>query len=244
MQPIAVITGGSRGIGLACARALAHSGWSVILLCHTGINNAELACHSLRSQGFNASWKACDLRNPEAVKMCFEELYRFYHHIDALVLSAGIAMIRMFTDTNENDWNELIQVNLMGTVRCIRAVLPDMVSRKNGSIVTISSMWGEVGASCESAYSVTKAGIIGLTKSLAKELGPSGIRVNCVSPGVIQTEMNQQLTPETLNSLIEETPVGRIGKPEDVADMVAFLCSEQASFITGQVIGINGGMII
>ena len=150
----------------------------------------------------------------------------------------------MFTDITEEDWDELFRVDVKGVFLCCRRALPGMIRRQNGCIVNISSMWGQVGASCEVHYSSAKAAIIGLTKALAKETGPSGIRVNCIAPGVIQTEMNGHLSPETLEELREETPLETLGTPEDVARAALFLCSPESSFITGQVLGVNGGMVI
>jgi 3-oxoacyl-[acyl-carrier protein] reductase len=162
--------------------------------------------------------------------------------VDVLVCSAGIALLRQFQDTTAADWQRIMSVNLGGTVNCIRAALPHMLRNKFGRIVTVSSMWGVTGGSCESAYSASKAALIGLTRSLAKELGPSGITVNCVAPGVIATDMNADLTEEDLAALREETPLGTLGTPEDVAQAVRYLVS--APFVTGQVLGVNGGILI
>ncbi|MBQ6562829.1 MAG: 3-oxoacyl-ACP reductase FabG [Clostridia bacterium] len=245
MQKTAVVTGASGGIGRAISTRLAQEGYHVIgLYCH----HRDSAVLSSRDIPQNALGQIdvmqCDLRDPSSVQHTFAEILRFYHHIDLLVCSHGVASIRLFSDTDEAEWDRILSVNLTGTYRAIYASLPDMISRKSGNIITVSSMWGEVGASCEVAYSASKAGIIGLTKALAKELGPSQIRVNCVSPGLIDTEMNQELTEETVKEMTEETPLGRIGTPQDVADAVAFLASSSASFITGQVIGISGGYLI
>ena len=158
--------------------------------------------------------------------------------------NAGVALIRLFTDTDETSWDRLFDVNVKGAYHCLQAVLPGMISRQEGAVVNISSMWGEVGASCEAAYAASKAALIGLTKALAKELGPSGIRVNCVTPGTIDTEMNAELDEETRAALAEETPLCRLGEAEDVAKAVLFLAGEQASFITGQVLGVSGGYVI
>ena len=147
----------------------------------------------------------------------------------------------MFQDITDEDWKRMLDINLMGTVRTIRACLPGMLHRKHGSIVTVSSVWGQAGASCESHYAASKAALIGLTKSLALELGPSGIRVNCVAPGVIDTDMNAMHSRETMQELAAETPLGRIGTADEVAKSILYLCSEHASFITGQVLGVSGG---
>ena len=155
--------------------------------------------------------------------------------------NAGIAEQKQFQDITDADWQRMLDVNLMGAVRTIRACLPDMLHRKRGSIVTVSSVWGQAGASCESHYAASKAGLIGLTKSLALELGPSGIRVNCVAPGVINTDMNAMHSADTMRQLAEETPLGRIGTAAEVADSILYLCSERASFVTGQVLGVTGG---
>ena len=172
------------------------------------------------------------------------ELLRRERHIDVLVNNAGIAWTGLLTDMTEWEWQQLFRVNVDGAFHLCRAVLPGMISRRAGSIVNISSIWGETGASCEAAYSATKAAIIGLTKALAKEAGPSGVRVNCITPGVIATEMNAALGEDALQALAEETPLGRIGTPEEVAAAVCFLAGEESSFITGQVLGVNGGLLI
>ena len=244
MKKTAVVTGGSGGIGQAIVEKLARNDYQVIAFyCHQKAKAFELQA-KLLEQGQRIDIAYCDLRSPLSVHDAFTRIYSLYHHIDLLVCAQGVASIRLFTDTDEEEWNRIMDINLNGTYRAVHAALPDMISRKTGSVITISSMWGEVGASCEAAYSASKAGVIGLTKALAKELGPSGIRVNCVSPGVIQTAMNQELTSDTMTELSEETPLGRLGLPEEVADAVLFLASHEASFITGQVLGVSGGFVI
>lgn len=229
----ALITGSSRGIGAACARSLVKAGYDVII----NYNNSEKQAHEIAEELGCRIIKA-DVSDPVQV----EEMFRTVGNVDILVCSAGISIVKMFCDTTREDWERIFSVNFGGTVNCIREALPHMVSQKFGRIITISSMWGITGASCESAYSATKAALISLTKSLAKELGPSGITVNCVAPGVIDTDMNAGITQETMAQLAEDTPLCSIGSPEDVAGAVCYLAS--AGFVTGQVLGVNGGFLI
>ena len=229
----ALITGSSRGIGRACAEALKDAGYDVVIHCRENTAAAEALARKL-----NARWVRADVADEAAVKAMFEAV----GGVDVLVCNAGVALLRQFQDTAEEDWQRILSVNLGGAVRCIRAALPHMLRNKFGRIVTVSSMWGVTGGSCESAYSASKAALIGLTRSLAKELGPSGITVNCVAPGVIDTDMNAPLTGQDLAMLREETPLGTLGTPEDVAQAVRYLVS--APFVTGQVLGVNGGILI
>lgn len=184
-----------------------------------------------------------DISNPNDIAAMFTYVESTLGGVDLLVNNAGISYIGLFQDMTDEEILKHTEVNLLGAMYCSKRAVPGMVSKKSGVIINISSMWGEVGASCETVYSACKAGIIGFTKALAKELGPSGIRVNCVSPGVINTDMNRELTDETIKELCEETPLLRIGTPGDVGKMIAFLASDDASFITGQVISVNGGII-
>ena len=163
---------------------------------------------------------------------------------DTLVCCAGIAQQKQIQDITDADWDDMFDVNVKGVYRCIQAVLPDMLRRNRGCIVTLSSMWGQVGASCESHYAASKAAVIALTQSLAKELGPSGIRVNCVAPGVIETDMTAPLGRDTLDALAQDTPLGRNGTPDDVARAISYLCSDAAAFVTGHTLSVNGGFVI
>ena len=244
MRKIALITGGSRGIGAACVRAFAENGYAVSFLYNRSDDKAEALVQSLRGAGCDVSAYRCDVADPAQVKAVIADILRTYRHIDVLVNCAGIAHIGLFTDMTEEEWDHLFAVNVRSVFSVTKAVLPGMISRQTGSIVNVSSMWGEVGASCEASYSATKAAIIGLTKALAKEVGPSGVRVNCVTPGVIDTDMNAQLTDEDRVALADETPLGRIGSAEEVAQTILFLCGEGAAFITGQVLGVSGGLVI
>jgi len=244
MRKIALITGGSRGIGAACVRAFAEDGYAVAFLYNRSEEKAQVLVKSLRAEGHDAAAYQCDVANPAQVKAVVSDILRTYRRIDALVNCAGIAHIGLFSDMTEDEWDHLFAVNVRSVFSVTKAVLPGMISRQKGAIVNVSSMWGEVGASCEAAYSATKAAIIGLTKALAKEVGPSGVRVNCVTPGVIDTDMNAQLTDEDRAALADETPLGRIGTAEEVAKTILFLCGEGASFITGQVLGVSGGLVI
>lgn len=240
----ALITGGSRGIGAACARLFARQGYGVGIVCRKAKDQAEALAEELAALGVPVKVYVCDVAQREQVQAMTAAFLREFGRIDVLVCNAGIARQELFTDITEASWREVMGVDLDGVFYCAQAALPDMLHRKTGKIITLSSMWGQVGASCEVAYSTAKAGVIGLTKALAKELGPSGITVNCVAPGVIDTEMNGNLPQDIKDELAEETPLERLGTPEDVAQAVWFLASSAGDFFTGQVLAPNGGLII
>lgn len=231
-----LISGGSRGIGSACVRLLCESGLKAAFLYE---KNDEAARKLSEETGAFAI--RADVSDYESVQAAYKEAKRLLKHIDGVVACAGIAQQKLFQLVTPGEWQRMMNVNLSGEAYLAQAALPDMISEKSGAIVFVTSIWGEVGASMEVAYSASKAGIIGLTRALSKEVGPSGIRVNAVSPGVIKTDMLNAFDDETMAALREETPLGRIGMPEDVARAVKFLLSEDASFITGQVLGVNGG---
>ena len=232
----ALVTGGSRGIGAAAVRAFAQAGYRTAFFY---LNSADAA------QALSAETGAiairCDVRDPAGVREACAQAQRQLAHIDVLVNNAGIAQQKLFTDITDEDWRAMIDTHLTGAFTITREVLPGMISRRYGRIVNIASIWGQVGASCEVHYSAAKAGLIGMTKALAKEVGPSGVTVNCVCPGVIETDMLSSFTQDDLASLAQETPVGRLGTAEDIARAILWLAEEKASFITGQLIGVNGG---
>ena len=239
-----MITGASRGIGAAAARLFAQQGWGVGIGCHRARDKAQALAEELRGLGVPAQVYSGDVARREDVQAMTDAFLRDFGTLDVLVCNAGIARQELFTDITEAGWREMLGVNLDGVFYCCQAALPHMIHRKQGKIITLSSMWGQVGASCEVAYSAAKAGVIGLTRALAKEVGPSGITVNCVAPGVIDTAMNGALSPETRAALAEETPLERLGTPEDVAQAIWFLASPAGDFFTGQVLAPNGGFII
>ncbi|MDO4549573.1 MAG: SDR family oxidoreductase [Clostridia bacterium] len=232
----AIITGGSRGIGAACVDIFTKMGWNVVFLYNHSTEKAKALEASTGARAL-----ACDISDPSAVAQTLESAVDLLGEIDALINNAGISLFKLLTDISDCEWRRIISIDLDAAFYAMRALCPYMISKKSGAIVNVSSMWGLVGASCESAYSAAKAGLIGLTKAAAKELGPSGIRVNCVCPGVIDTDMNAGLSPDDLASLNEQTPLCRIGKPREVAEAIEFLCSERASFITGQCLSVDGG---
>lgn len=238
----ALVTGGSRGIGNAVARALAADGFGVVV----NYRCAETAAKQLQTELNQRYGQGCCriFRADVSDRAQVEEMFRFAGGVGVLVNNAGIAQQKLFTDLTEEDWNRMFDVDVKGVFHCCQCALPYMIHEKRGKIINISSMWGQVGASCEVHYSAAKAAVIGLTKALAKELGPSGIQVNCVAPGVIATEMNANLDAETMASLREETPLGVLGTPRDIAEAVRFLAGNRSDFMTGQVVGVNGGMII
>ena len=235
MGNVALITGGARGIGAAITRALASAGWSVLINYHT----SEEAAYDLARETGGVALQA-DVGDFLQVS----EMFQAAGPVDLLVNNAGVAAYGLFTEMSIQRWRDLFSVNVDGVFHCTQCVLPHMIREKRGIIVNMASAWGVAGASCEAAYSATKAAVIGLTKSLAKELGPSGIRVNCVAPGAVDTDMVQTLSPEDLEEVRTQTPLGVVGTPEDIAPLVAFLASDEARFITGQVISPNGGMVI
>lgn len=240
----ALITGGSRGIGAAAARLCARRGWGVAVGYRHSEAQALALVRELSSLGVPAIAVQADVSDAGQVRRMVDNVLEKFCQLDILICSAGISHVGLISQIDEAQWRNLFAVNVDGVHHCCRAVLPHMLSRQSGSIVTVSSMWGQVGASCEVAYSAAKGAVIAYTKALAKELGPSNIRVNCVAPGVIDTEMNAHLSPDDLAALAEETPLGRIGAPKEAAAAIAFLASGEASFLTGQVIAPNGGLVV
>lgn len=235
MNKTALVTGGAGGIGQAVCRKLAADGFSV----YVGYSSSGPKASGLAEEigGTALKLDVTDSENiSEAVRSC--------GNIDVLVNNAGVSEIDLFTSISPEKSQRILAVDLAGTMECTRAFAKGMISRKSGCIVNISSMWGQVGASCEVDYSAAKAGVIGFTKALAKELAPSGIRVNCVSPGFIMTEMNSRFSQEDLDLIRDEIPLGIFGEPRHIADAVAFLCSQSAEYITGQILAVNGGMVI
>lgn len=234
-----LIIGGSRGIGAEAVRSFRENGDNVVFTYHKSEEEAD----ALR-QECSAIPVRCDVKHSDSVKIAVDRAVDAMGSIDVLICNAAVADYNLITDIDETRWEEIIDTNLNGVFYAVRHVLPAMISRKSGCIITVGSMWGEVGASCEVAYSAAKAGVMGLTKALAKEVGPSGIRVNCISPGLIDTDMNAAVDKTAIMEIENETPLGRTGNTEDVAKVMKFLTSDDAAFITGQVIGVNGGLII
>ena len=235
----ALVTGASGGIGRAIAEKLASQGYTVAVHCNRGIDRAQALAKAISGIAVQA-----DLADASQIEAMVQTVTDAFGHVDVLVNNAGISVTGLLTDIDAAARRELFGVNVLGAIECARALLPGMIRRQAGCIVNISSMWGQVGASCEVDYSAAKAALIGFTKALAQETAPSGIRVNCVARGVIRTPMLDCYDAQTLDDLAAETPLGRLGTPEDIAGAVAFLCSEDAAFITGQVLGVNGGFVI
>lgn len=234
-----LITGASRGIGAACARKFAAEGCRVAI----NYNHSRAEAEALAAELGGIAVQA-DVADPTQVERMVDTVLENFCQLDTLVCNAGVSHVGLLSDMTDAQWRNLFGVNVDGVFHCCRAVIPHFVHRKCGRIVTVSSMWGQVGASCEAAYSASKAAVIGLTRALAKELGPSGIAVNCVAPGVIDTDMNRALSGEDMAALREETPLGQIGTAAQVADAVWFLSGGQSDFITGQVLAVNGGLVI
>lgn len=244
MKKVALVTGSSRGIGKAIALQLAADGYAVAVHCIHNTVAADAICAEISAAGGTAQAYSCDVADSHAVADMMDAIRSQLGPISVLVNNAGIAQQKLFTDITDEDWKRMMAVHVDGAFYCSRAVLPDMIREHCGCIVNVSSMWGQTGGSCEVHYSTAKAALIGMTKALAKEVGPSGVRVNCVAPGVISTDMLADFDEETLNELAQEAPLCRLGTPQDVASTVSFLVSEQAGFITGQVIAPNGGIVI
>lgn len=243
-QPVVLITGGSRGIGRASVRLFAARGYRVLINYHRSQGAAEELERELTAAGADAMVFGADVADPAQVKALIAACLARFGRLDALVNNAGLSSQKLITDVTDEEWQRLLAVNVSGTFYCCREALPVMIREKRGAVVNVSSMWGIAGASCEAAYSATKAAVIGLTKALAKEAGPSGVRVNCVAPGAADTDMLATLTAEDRRGLMEDTPLNRIGSAEDIARSIYFLASEEAAFVTGQVLSPNGGLVI
>ncbi len=241
MKKVAFVTGGAKGIGEAIVKRLLNDGYKVAFTYNNSEEKAQKLCAEL---GADCRAYKLDITDSNAVKTVVDDIEKNFGEIAVLVNNAGVAEQSLFTDITDEMWHRMIETNLSGAFYCSRAVLKYMINRKSGKIINISSIWGETGGSCEVHYSAAKSGLIGMTKALAKEVGLSGITVNSVSPGVILTDMTSHFDEETMNSLKEETPLNKIGTPEDVAGAVSFLASKDANFITGQNISVNGGMNI
>ena len=244
MEQIALVTGSSRGIGRAVAAELARKGWAVCVNYYERKDKADELVALLRGEGCEAIAVQADVSVRAQVNAMVRRVEEAFGPVSLLVNNAGIAGQALFQEITDELWHRYFSVNVDGAFHTIQAVLPHMLHEKSGCIINISSIWGQHGASCEVTYSCTKHALIGLTRSLAMELAPSGIRVNCVAPGVIETDMVKVLGEETLRDLAAETPLGRLGKPEDIAAAVSYLASDKASFVTGQVLAVDGAFVL
>ena len=238
-----IVTGSARGIGAATAALFAGIGYNVVVNYNTSEAEALALCEKITENGGRAFSVQADVSKMSEAKHLFDEAKKAFGAVDVLVNNAGIAQQKLFTDITEADYDRMFDCNVRSVFNCCQCALPDMIHNKYGRIINVSSMWGVVGASCEVHYSASKAAVIGITKALAREVAPSGITVNCIAPGVIDTPMNKGFDEETITALKEETPVGRLGTPEDIARAIAFLADEKSGFITGQTLGIDGGFI-
>ncbi len=240
----AVITGSSRGIGKAIAIAFAENNYNVIINYNKSENEAVKLKKELLNKGYSCEIFKADVSDFEQAKSLIDFAISTYGKIDTLINNAGISQIKLFTDITKQDWDTMLSTNLSSIFNCTQSAVKNMLHYKSGSIINISSMWGICGASCEVHYSAVKAGVIGFTKALAKELAPSGIRVNCISPGVIMTDMMKDFSKEDLNLIKEDIPLGSFGTPSDIANLALFLADDKAKNITGQNISSNGGQVI
>ena len=243
---VAIITGASGGIGKAIAQKFIDNGYFVVGQYNSGRKSIDEFAKQLKEQGKSDYFFGikADLSNPKEINHMMDNVLSSFKNIDVLVNNAGVSLTKLITDTTEAEWDKVFDVNVKSAYLITNRVLKGMISKKFGKIVNVSSMWGLIGSSMEVCYSASKASLIGFTKALAKEVGPSNINVNCVCPGVIDTPMNSHLTKEDLTDLANQTPLNRIGKPEEVADLVYFLSSENSKFITGQVISCDGGFTV
>ena len=241
MSKTVLVTGSSRGIGAAMAEAFAEKGYNVVLNYREREEEALRLLEKIRGKTSAIAVK-CDVSDFAQVLKMKEYAVKAFGRADVLINNAGIALNKLITDTGEDEWDRLFGVNVKGAFNCVKAFLPAMLERKSGSVINISSVWGVKGAAMEAAYSASKAALIGFTKALAKEAGPSGVKVNCIAPGVIDTDMNRNLREEDFSALIEETPLCRIGTAEDVAKAAVFLA--ESEFVTGQILGVDGGFAL
>ena len=244
MNKVIIVTGGSRGIGASTVKLLAKDDNKIILNYNKSEEAAKRIQKELENENIKIDIIKADVSKKADVLAMISYVIEKYHRIDVLINNAGISQERLFTDINDEEWNEIIDVNLNSVYYCTKAVIPYMIQRKSGCIINISSIWGMVGGSYEVHYSTSKAAIIGMTKALAKELVPSNIQVNCIAPGVIQTDMLNDIDEEIIEGLREETPLMRLGTVDDIANCALFLASDKSDFITGQVISSNGGFVI
>ncbi len=244
MSKTVVITGASKGIGAATAILFARKGYNVVLNYNESLQSVKLLSSSLLGQGFNVMSVKADVSNKLETDYLINETVAKFGSVDVLINNAGISISAPINDMDIHDSDRIFDVNLKGVYNCCKSVVPQMVSQKSGKIINISSMWGQVGASCEVAYSAAKAGVIGLTKALAKELAPSGITVNAIAPGLIDTTMNSDYTIEEIEDFVSRIPISRMGTPDEIALAVYFLAGDGADYITGQVLGVNGGYVI
>ncbi|MBQ8575337.1 MAG: 3-oxoacyl-ACP reductase FabG [Clostridia bacterium] len=238
-----LVTGSARGIGAATAALFADMGYNVVINYNTSKNAATALLEKITAKGGKAIAVQADVSKMSEAQRLFDEAKKAFGNVQVLVNNAGIAQQKLFTDISEEDYDRMFGCNVKSVFNCCQCVLPDMIHNKYGRIINISSMWGVTGASCEVHYSASKAAVIGLTKALAREVAPSGITVNCIAPGVIDTPMNSGFDEDTISALKEETPVGRLGTSEEIARAVAFFADEKSGFITGQTLGIDGGFI-
>lgn len=241
---VAVVTGGSRGIGASICMELSRNGYRVVINYNKSEKEAEKVLSSIEKEGGEGCIFKADVSKEEDVKKMFEYILEEYKTVDLLVNNAGKSLQNLITYTDVEEWDDIIDTNLKSVFLCSKEALKIMVSNHSGKIINMSSMWGVTGGSCEVIYSASKAGVIGFTKALAKEVGPSNITVNAVAPGVIMTDMMSGFSDEDIKNLSDETPLMRVGSPKDIANIVVYLASEKADFITGQIIGVNGGICI